>query len=555
MAPHAAKAPLQLIPRDFLRWLYLGRLLLLLGLFLGLVLLPGGAGVGEGWFANATVLIGTLVTGWAFWFTHVRAEEPGPAFLYIQVLLDVVLVTVTVHLTGGATSDFAPLYILVISEAALLLPLSGGVLMGVLASVFFFADIVLLKGQSVDAPLALQLLLFAGVAVVTGILGDRLRRAGIQLGAVESELRQLRLDTSEILDTLSTGILTVDGEGRLAYLNEAGARMLGLQGEAPPGVPIQELLEASAPSMGKILLQSVQERVPVVRFKTNVERGGDTLVLGVSTTVMDRGQDSTPSATAVFQDITHSERMGLADRRSQRLEAVAELSASLAHEIKNPLASIRSSVEQLAGDDLAPEDRYILQRLVLSESDRLSRLLSEFLEFSGLRKGHTQSLDLAGLVTDAVRLAEAHPDVPHDAQVHLEVPDAGSVHLPGDADLLHRAVYNLVLNALQFSGEGGRVRVDLSDARGNGSAADPPGEERPVRLTVQDSGPGIPDAESGRIFDPFFTTRSGGSGLGLAVVHRAVEAHQGLITAGNAPGGGAEFVLHLPADEVAAVDL
>ena len=555
MAPSSASPPLQLVPRDFLRWLYLGRLLLLLGLFLGLVLLGGGAGVGEGYFANATVLVGTLVTGWAFWVTHVRGQEPGVTFLYLQVLVDVVLVTVTVHLTGGATSDFAPLYILVISEAALLLPLSGGVLMGVLASVFFFGDIVLLKGQDVDPPLALQLLLFTGVAVATGILGDRLRRAGIQLGAVESELRQLRLDTAEILDTLSTGILTVDGEGRLAYLNDAGARMLGVKGEAPPGIAVEELLEASAPSMGKILLQSVQERVPVLRFKTSVERGGDTLVLGVSTTVMDRGDGSSPSATAVFQDITQSERMGLLDRRSQRMEAVAELSASLAHEIKNPLASIRSSVEQLAGDDLTPEDRYVLQRLVLSESDRLSRLLSEFLEFSGLRKGHTERLDLAGLVTDAVRLAEAHPDVPRDARVELELPVAGSVHLPGDSDLLHRAVYNLVLNALQFSGEGGRVRVGLSDARGNGSVVDPFEEERPVRLTVQDSGPGIPEVESGRIFDPFFTTRSGGSGLGLAVVHRAVEAHQGLITAGNAPEGGAEFVLHLPADESVAVDL
>jgi two-component system sensor histidine kinase PilS (NtrC family) len=525
-----------------------------MGLFLGVVLLGGGAARGEGLIANTTALVGTAITAWSFWVTHVRAREPEAGFLYLQVLLDVVIVTVTVHVTGGALSDFAPLYILVISEAALLLPLSGGVLMGVLAPAAFVADIVLLKGQSVDAPMALQLLLFTGVAVVTGLLGDRLRRAGIQLGAVQSELRQLRLDTSEILDTLSTGIVTVDGEGHLVYLNEAGARMLGVEGEAPPGTPVRELLRSSAPSMGKVLLQSVQDRVPVLRFKTNVKRGSDELVLGVSTTVMDRGDGSPPSATAVFQDITHSERMGLLDLRSQRMEAVAELSASLAHEIKNPLASIRSSVEQLAGDDLAPEDRYVLQRLVLSESDRLSRLLSEFLEFSGLRKGQTQRLELAGIVTDAVRLAEAHPDVPAGARVALDVP-GGSLHLPGDADLLHRAVYNLVLNALQFSGEGGRVRVALSDARGNGGPEDPLGAERPVRLTIQDSGPGIPDGEAGRIFDPFFTTRSGGSGLGLAVVHRAVEAHQGLITAGDAPGGGAEFVLHLPADDRVGVPL
>ncbi|HSM05352.1 MAG TPA: PAS domain-containing protein, partial [Longimicrobiales bacterium] len=359
------------MPRDFLRWLYLGRVIVLAGLLLGAVLVWRGTGLEEGLVASTTVLIGGLLTGWSFWVTHVREWEPESGFLYLQVLLDVLIVTATVHVTGGATSDFAPLYILVISEAALLLPLSGGVLMGVLASVMFTGDIVLLKGQSVTGPLALQLVLFAGVAVATGILGDRLRRAGIQLGAVESELRQLRLDTSEILDTLTTGILTVDGEGRLAYLNAAGARLLGVQGDAPPGTPVEEVLPDSAQSMGRILLQSVRDRVPVLRFKTSVERNGEPVVLGVSTTVVDRHGDAAPSGTAIFQDITHSERMGVLDRRHQRLEAVAELSASLAHEIKNPLASIRSSVEQLAGDDLDPDDRYVLQRLVLTESDRL----------------------------------------------------------------------------------------------------------------------------------------------------------------------------------------
>jgi two-component system sensor histidine kinase PilS (NtrC family) len=536
-----------LVPRDFLRWLYLGRVVLLAGLLLGAVLVWRGTGLEEGLVANVTILVGGLLTGWSFWVTHLREREPGTGFLYLQVLLDVLIVTATVHVTGGATSDFAPLYILVISEAALLLPLSGGVLMGVLASAMFTGDIVLLKGQSVTGPLALQLLLFAGVAVATGILGDRLRRAGIQLGAVESELRQLRLDTSEILDTLTTGILTVDGEGRLAYLNAAGARLLGVRGEAPPGTPVEEVLSGPARSMGRILLQSVRDRVPVVRFKTSVERDGEPVVLGVSTTVMDRNGDDAASGTAIFQDITHSERMGVLDRRHQRLEAVAELSASLAHEIKNPLASIRSSVEQLAGEDLDPDDRYVLQRLVLTESDRLSRLLSEFLEFSGLEKGETHRVDLTGVVQDAVRLARAHPDAPTEARVDVATPE-DPLFIPGDSDLLHRAVYNLVLNGLQFAGPAGSVQVSLEDRR-HGAGPDPVDRERPVRLTIRDSGPGIPEDTAGKVFDPFYTTRSGGSGLGLAVVHRAVEAHRGLIMAGNAPEGGAEFVLVLPADE------
>src|SRR5690606_29094384 len=157
-----------------------------------------------------------------------------------------------------------------------------------------------------------------------------------------------------------------------------------------------------------------------------------------------------PSATALFQDISETERLEALNRRALRLEAVAELSASLAHEIKNPLASIRSAVEQIVKPTLASEDRGSLQRLVLSESDRLSRLLSEFLEFSALSVQRREALDLRRVVADAVAMVRQHPDASEGVEVALDLP-AEALEVSGDRDLLHRAVSNLVLNAAQFT--------------------------------------------------------------------------------------------------------
>ncbi len=535
---------------DLLRWLYLGRMTLISGVMVGALL-----GLYEMDLAWTAILFGASL-GWtlvSYWQTHLVERGASNNFRYLQALFDVVLVALLIRLTGSSFTDFSPLYILVISEGALLLPLPGGVLIGAMASVLFFGEVAWFQQEALSAQLALQIGLFTMVAIVTGILGDRLRRAGLRLGAIETELEQLRLDTSDILDNLSTGVLTVDGAGRLAYLNPAGAELLRIDPGQWFGEEIIGTVEGIAPGMGALLTRSTQQRLPQSRFKTTMSRDGRSVTLGVSTTMLERTGEGPPSVTAIFQDITDQERAESLDRRNQRLEAVAELSASLAHEIKNPLASIRSAIEQLSGEEVpgraAPamevEDRQILQRLVLTESDRLSRLLSDFLEFSVLRMGQPETHDFAEIVSGAVRLARQHPEAADGVSVSCTGQDA-PIHIPGDRDLLHRMVYNLVLNALQFAGEDGKVEVELSDLRTLKAPARSGGVDHPVRLRVRDSGPGVDEKEADRIFDPFFTRRDGGSGLGLAVVQRAVRAHDGSVFVGSAPGGGAEFTLYLP---------
>lgn len=529
-----------LLKSDLLRWLYVGRMTLASGIMAGgLYFGIRGGPEGDTILIFVMFLVTLGVTGASYWHTHVDGREPSETFLYLQVILDALLVTGIVHVTSGPESGFASLYILVISEGALLLPLPGGVLIGALVSILYFADLAWGYQESFGWNVALRILLFAVVALLTGLLGDRLRRAGQALGAVASELRQLQLDTGDILANLSTGVITVDGEGRLAYANGAAESLLGVDMQQRMGRPALDELDRIAPGLGGMLQTAMERRQPTSRGR--VLAGATSL--GVSTAVLPRGHEQRPSATALFQDITELERLEELNVRAERLEAVATLSASLAHEIKNPLASIRSAVEQLSRGGQEPGDRVILERLVVTETDRLSRLLTEFLEYSALRMGERSEIDLRALIRGCLILAKQDPDL-QGVEVEANLGDEPIV-VVGDADLLHRALFNLVINGAQSAGAEGRVVVSLR----SGLTGTPPRGfegEQPVRIEVEDSGPGISAEQRPRIFDPFFTTKVGGSGLGLAVVHRAVEAHKGATFVGRSAEGGAKFTILLP---------
>jgi two-component system sensor histidine kinase PilS (NtrC family) len=525
---------------NLLRWLYVGRVLVLLGIFAGVTYVWREADRQLTLVATVMFLIGFAATLASAWHTHVRRREPSENFLYAHVVLDVLLVTGIIHITGGQESSFSAMYVLVIAEGALLLPLPGGVLIGALACLLYFGDIFWFHDGSFTGAVLYQIVLFAAVALATGLLGDRLRRAGIALGVVESELRQLRMDTGDILGSISTGILTVDEGGRLVYVNPAGEALLGLDARQWLGAPVISAVEHIAPGMGMLLKRSIEDGLPITRFRTTAQRKEREIVLGVSTTVLGQAGGRAPTATAIFQDITDLERVDALNRRAERLEAVAELSASLAHEIKNPLASIRSAVEQISKPTLSEQDRAVLQRLVVQESDRLSRLLTEFLEFSGLRMGKRETVDVRDIARDCVAMLRQHPQG-RGVEVELALPDDPQ-RVRGDRDLLHRAVFNLVLNAIQFSGEGGKVSVKVRRHTRVGGVL----LRDMVRLSVSDTGPGVAPEDVPRIFDPFYTRRKGGSGLGLAVVHRAVAAHEGTVLVERSRLGGAEFVVDLP---------
>ena len=542
------RAPLFPNAHQLLQWVYVGRVLLAIVVFVAaafsfkaqppevLVALASGA------------IASVILSGVSVWYTHIRRSPPRQTFLYLQSLFDVALVTTIVHVTGGAASEFSALYILVIAVSAVLMPVTSGLLITLLASLVYLADIAWWQPVDLSVRVGLQIFLFLSVAIATGWLASRASAMGAEHEVLQKEVTRLRLEAGDILRNIRSGIVTVDGEGNLLYANPAAEELLGVAAGPMVGRPFGEVLRARSPELWAAIAATQHQGERVVRGEGRILVNGKAFPIGLTTTALEV-EPGQPSVTAIFSNISDQKRLEELHLRTERLEAVAELSASLAHEIKNPLASIRSSVEQIGRSKRANQDERFLAQLVVRESDRLSRLLTEFLDFSRVRVTHSREVDLLAVARAGAELVRRHPDCPAGSDITVE---GEPLRIEGDEDLLHRIVVNLVLNGVQAAGEGARVRVVVRRA---GSAEIPYGVELedPVALTVEDNGPGVAEEIRERVFDPFVSGRVGGSGLGLAIVQRAVQAHRGFVVFDSSPDGGTTFSVVFPGRAGAAV--
>ena len=542
-------------PRRILRWVYVGRLSLASAIYLAslyvwkLEEVPANTKLIAS-LAFAAAALFTIVSGV---ISEVKQRPLGRSFFHLQSAFDVLLVTAVVHLTGGGESQFAALYILVIAIYSVILPAGSGVLTAALAMVLYCADVIWTPSQDLDwraLSLWLQLGVFAIVALGSGFLSARLKEVGTGHERLAAELVHLRLQAADILRNIRSGIITVDTGGLLLHANPAASALLGQPLEIHIGKPVFALLQAIAPNLVLALERTVNHGIRTTRAEGTIALPERSFPIGVTTTFAEGtggGNAQPTTATAIFQDISDQKRLDALHLRAQRLEAVAELSASLAHEIKNPLASIRSSVEQLARAPHAGDDEQVLARLIVRESDRLSRLLSEFLDFARVRLTRIEPVNLAAIARGAVALAEAHPDLPDGATVTMTAGE-DPILIDGDEDLLHRAVFNLTLNAVQAVGPGGRVTVDVTPVANNRLPVGIFFEPGAVSIRVGDDGPGIADDIRDRLFEPFATTKPGGSGLGLSIVHRAIEAHRGHVLV-DTGARGTSFTVLLPTSQ------
>lgn len=530
-------------PQSLLRSIYVGRLCVAAAIYLSAALKFNVAGPLDLLLTSSLLLATVAVNVASYWHTHLRGRSPSLTFLYAQALFDVALITMVVHITGGPQSDFTPLYVPLIAVMAVLLPAPSTGLVTALVGIVYSADVIFGHGTALTPGIGIQLAIFAAVAVVTAYFASRVPVIGAEREALAGELRQARIEADDVLQNIPTGVVTVDGDGRLLYCNVAAESILGFRARDWSSRPIMPEFARLAPEFWAALTATARRGIRLMRVEATVHRADRTFPIGLTTNTLTAAPNATPRVTAIFTDISDSKRLAELHLRAARLEGVAELSASLAHEIKNPLASIRSSVEQLARAKRADPDERFLAGLIVRESDRLSRLLSEFLDFSRVRVTECRPLDLREVASTAIRLVHQHSECPADARVELR---GDATMMEGDEDLLHRVVSNLILNALQATGPGARVAV----AVGRPAPTELPngaGIENPVFLRVADNGPGIPDGVRERLFEPFVTGRAGGTGLGLAIVQRAVDAHRGLVLVDTASGHGTTFTVYFPA--------
>jgi signal transduction histidine kinase len=248
----------------------------------------------------------------------------------------------------------------------------------------------------------------------------------------------------------------------------------------------------------------------------------------------DKLEHTTRELEAVNQEMRDSmERL----TKAERMYAVAQLSASLAHEIRNPLASISGAAGILKRGNASPENSRECLEVIEKESNRLNKLLANFLNFARPRAPRFQSTDLAAVIDSTISLAR-HSGEANGVEFRRTI-DGELPEVQCDSEQLKQVLLNLLMNAVQATGKGA---IDLRAYTREGSAF----------IMVRDEGSGIPKDQEDRIFEPFFTTKSNGSGLGLAIASKIIEQHGGLLTARNAPGKGLTMVLQLPVNRKSA---
>jgi two-component system sensor histidine kinase PilS (NtrC family) len=464
----------------------------------------------------ATYLASLASALWLRWRRRLRALAQA------QIALDVAIAGAVVALTGWSESVFVFMFLLGIVNGSILLYRQGAVTSLVLALVGYLGLVLLVAPRAGAASRTLPWVhvgAFAATAALAGYLAELLRRTGEQLAERESDLATITALHESIVQSVTSGLLTLDSQGRVTFLNRAGEQMTGLTRRQTQGQPAAAWFSAF--------------RFDTARGETDLDVPAGRLRLGYSTFPLVAAGGGPLGTAVIFQDLTHLRAMEERLGRSERLADLGRLAAGLAHELRNPLASMLGSVELLRSAAASEEDRRLLD-IVQREGGRLAQLVTEFLAFARPAPPRREATDLAVLAAETLA-AFAHDPVA--AGVAL-VPALGPATARADPGQIRQVLWNLLVNAAQAFPPGaarGTVRVSCRTA-----------EDGAAELEVADDGPGIDQADRERIFTPFFTTKPEGTGLGLATIHRIVDAHGGAVVVDSAPGQGARFTVRLP---------
>jgi PAS domain S-box-containing protein len=371
-----------------------------------------------------------------------------------------------------------------------------------------------------------------------------LEEAHAELRQRFQELADLKSYTESIVNSVTSGIVTVDLDGRVVTLNPAAERLTGFFAGEAAGRYCTEVFSGT-PEIGDLVMEALASRVPIANVPVTFRRGaGAGRPVEVSTAPLKGSDGKDLGVVAVLRDLTHVRQLERRLRRSDRLAAVGTLAAGLAHEIKNPLTSILTFTRHLGRRFEDERFRRRFQDVVPRELERINQIVERLLELARPARLELGRVRPSVLLERVLDLYANQLEASRITVVREFARDVPSIQ--ADEEAIYRALVNLVGNAVDAMPGGGRlvVRVGWGDGGDVPRHAGRPGHR--VRIEIEDSGPGIPAAATERLFTPFFTTKDGGTGLGLAITHKIVEDHGGTIDFRSAPGGGAVFRIALP---------
>ena len=480
---------------------------------------------------------------------------------YGQILADALFVTLLIYLTGGSESIFSWVYLLPIFSASTILYRRGGLLVASASSILYgtlldlefyqfiipigsrFSPSLGYKGSYVFYLIAVNMVAFYLVAILSAYLAEQVRRK-------EEELRERLIDYTElerlyrhIVHNITSGLITVDEAGRITSFNRTAEEITGYKLEEVYQKEMKDLFPGflNGSQANGLVFEGDWKKRYFSRWEINFQRkDGTILILGFSVSPLKDSKDQEIGVIIIFQDLTKLREMEEDLKRADRLAAIGTLAAGMAHEIRNPLASISGSIEILREEMDGAVQKKQLMDIILREVDRLNSLIADFLLFARPMPPGRELIHLTGIVEEILAVFSHSPNFRPGIRLIKKYHD--DLTMLGDAQQIKQVFWNLFINAAEAMPDGGELRIELRRKLPSEFS----NEAKQGEIQISDTGMGIRETEINRIFDPFFSTKEKGTGLGLAILHKIIENYGGKIMVRSHPGKGTTFTIYLP---------
>ena len=476
---------------------------------------------------------------------------------YLQLIGDILVETGVIYISGGIESPFAFLFILSIIASSIILYRRGGYIIASLSSILY-GTLVNLEfynilhpltfdsssvnispiGETVIYTLFLNISAFFLVAFLSGYLSEKLKRTGEELEEKSEDLIQLKTFHESVVTNMGSGLMTADLNGRIVSFNLAAEVITGYKFYDVRGRYHSEFFNIP---LLKGDFNSLTDN-PVRMEDIFIRKDGINIHIGMNISPLKDDKNNVRGIICVFQDLTTIKEMKEKVIKNEKLAAIGRISAGIAHEIRNPLASISGSIQVLK-DELSLHDPNIkLMDIILRETERLNSIITQFLIYASPYKKNLQTCNIKELITETITLLKNSKEYPSNLNIDTSFKNNG-ITINADSKQIKQVIWNLCLNSIQAMNKGGRMTISVNPPY-------PPlvkgGEGGLVDIIIKDTGAGISETDLQKIFDPFFTTKEEGTGLGLSTVQKIIEGHNGSINIESKEGYGTAVKITLP---------